>query len=176
MARLPHPQRRWLSGVRHAPPRPDRRGGLLRPSLPGEHPQHGWRYYGVLGGGGVHHAASPAVYRPAGGAARSVQSLAAKKYVGEHYMDGGPSLDGVAAQLGISPLYLSRIFSEIDGKRFTQYLSGLRIEKAKQLLTETSDSITEISIKTGYNTIRSFNRAFLADTGLSPSQYRKLEK
>lgn len=115
------------------PPRPDRRGGLLRPSLPGEHPQHGWRYYGVLGGGGVHHAASPAVYRPAGGAARSVQSLAAKKYVGEHYMDGGPSLDGVAAQLGISPSYLSRIFSEIDGKRFTQYLSGLRIEKAKQL-------------------------------------------
>ena len=48
-------------------------------------------------------------------------------------MDGGPSLDGVAAQLGISPSYLSRIFSEIDGKRFTQYLSGLRIEKAKQL-------------------------------------------
>lgn len=47
--------------------------------------------------------------------------------------DGGPSLDGVAAQLGISPSYLSRIFSEIDGKRFTQYLSGLRIEKAKQL-------------------------------------------
>lgn len=44
-------------------------------------------------------------------------------------MDGGPSLDGVAAQLGISPLYLSRIFSEIDGKRFTQYLSGLRIKK-----------------------------------------------
>ena len=43
--------------------------------------------------------------------------------------DGGPSLDGVAAQLGISPLYLSRIFSEIDGKRFTQYLSGLRIKK-----------------------------------------------
>lgn len=51
--------------------------------------------------------------------------------------DGGPSLDGVAAQLGISPLYLSRIFSEIDGKRFTQYLSGLRIEKAKQLPKKT---------------------------------------
>ena len=47
--------------------------------------------------------------------------------------DGGPALDGVAAQLGISPSYLSRIFSEIDGKRFTQHLSGLRIEKAKRL-------------------------------------------
>lgn len=55
--------------------------------------------------------------------------LAAKKYVGEHYMDSSLSLDGVAAQLGISPPYLSRIFSEIDGKRFTQYLSDLRIEK-----------------------------------------------
>ncbi len=74
----------------------------------------------------------PPLTRPAGGAARSGQSLAAKKYVGEHYMDSGPSLDSVAAQLGISPSYLSRIFSEIDGKRFTQYLSGLRIE-AKHL-------------------------------------------
>ena len=43
--------------------------------------------------------------------------------------DGGPALDGVAAQPGISPSYLSRIFSEIDGKRFTQYLSSLRIKK-----------------------------------------------
>lgn len=54
--------------------------------------------------------------------------LAAKKYVGEHYMDSALSLDGTAAQLGISPSYLSRIFSEVDGKRFTQYLSDLRIE------------------------------------------------
>lgn len=52
--------------------------------------------------------------------------------------DGGPALDGVAAQLGISPLYLSRIFSEIDGKRFTQYLSGLRIKKAKHLPKKTA--------------------------------------
>ena len=52
--------------------------------------------------------------------------------------DSGPSLDGVAAQLGISPSYLSRIFSEIDGKRFTQYLSDLRIEKAKQLPKKTA--------------------------------------
>ncbi|MFQ9029240.1 MAG: helix-turn-helix transcriptional regulator [Oscillospiraceae bacterium] len=154
------------------PPRPDRRGGLLRPSLPGEHPQHGWRYYGVLGGGGVHHAASPAVYRPAGGAARSVQSLAAKKYVGEHYMDSGPSLDGVAAQLGISPLYLSRIFSEIDGKRFTQYLSGLHIEKAKQLPADDSRLVRDIGQDVGFLTIQHFMRVFKAKTGVTAGEYR----
>lgn len=55
----------------------------------------------------------------------SASTAAAKKYVGEHYMDSTLSLDGTAAQLGISPSYLSRIFSEVDGKRFTQYLSDL---------------------------------------------------
>ena len=53
-------------------------------------------------------------------------------------MDGGLSLDGVAAQPGISPSYLSRIFSEIDGKSFTQYLSGLRIKKQSSCRKKTA--------------------------------------
>ena len=85
-------------------------------------------------------------------------------------------LDSVADALSISKYHIIRIFREKLNTTFQAYINRLRIEKAKQLLTDTSDSITEISIKTGYNTIRSFNRAFLADTGLSPSQYRKLEK
>ena len=98
--------------------------------------------------------------------------LAAKKYVGEHYMDSSLSLDGVAAQLGISPSYLSRIFSEIDGKRFTQYLSDLRIEKAKQLLADDSRLVRDIGQDVGFLTIQNFMRVFKAKTGVTPSEYR----
>ena len=98
--------------------------------------------------------------------------LAAKKYLGEHYMDSSLSLDGVAAQLGISPSYLSRIFSEIDGKRFTQYLSDLRIEKAKLLLADDSRLVRDIGQDVGFLTIQNFMRVFKAKTGVTPSEYR----
>lgn len=86
------------------------------------------------------------------------------------------SLDSVSRALSTSKYHIIRIFREKLNTTFQAYINKLRIEKAKQLLKETSDSVTEISIKTGYNTICSFNRAFLADTGLSPSQYRKRTK
>lgn len=91
---------------------------------------------------------------------------------GEHYMDSGPALDGVAAQLGISPSYLSRIFSEIDGKRFTQYLSGLCIKKAKQLPADDSRLVRDIGQDVGFLTIQHFMRVFKAKTGVPPGEYR----
>lgn len=87
-------------------------------------------------------------------------------------MDSSLSLDGVAAQLGISPPYLSRIFSEIDGKRFTQYLSDLRIEKAKLLLADDSRLVRDIGQDVGFLTIQNFMRVFKAKTGVTPSEYR----
>lgn len=87
-------------------------------------------------------------------------------------MDSGPSLDGVAAQLGISPLYLTRIFSEIDGKRFTQYLSGLHIEKAKQLPADDSRLVRDIGQDVGFLTIQHFMRVFKAKTGVTAGEYR----
>lgn len=98
--------------------------------------------------------------------------LAAKKYVGEHYMDSTLSLDGTAAQLGISPSYLSRIFSEVDGKRFTQYLSDLRIEQAKRLLADESKLVRDVGQEVGFLTVQNFMRVFKSKTGVTPSEYR----
>ena len=98
--------------------------------------------------------------------------LAAKKYVGEHYMDSPLSLDGTAAQLGISPSYLSRIFSEVDGKRFTQYLSDLRIEQAKRLLADESKLVRDVGQEVGFLTVQNFMRVFKSKTGVTPREYR----
>lgn len=87
-------------------------------------------------------------------------------------MDSGPSLDSVAAQLGISPSYLSRIFSEIDGKRFTQYLSGLRIEKAKHLPADDSRLVRNIGQDVGFLTIPHFMRVFKSKAGVTAGEYR----
>ena len=84
----------------------------------------------------------------------------------------GAELDGTAAQLGISPSYLSRIFSEVDGKRFTQYLSDLRIEQAKRLLADESKLVRDVGQEVGFLTVQNFMRVFKSKTGVPPSEYR----
>lgn len=84
----------------------------------------------------------------------------------------GAELDGTAAQLGISPSYLSRIFSEVDGKRFTQYLSDLRIEQAKRLLADESKLVRDVGQEVGFLTVQNFMRVFKSKTGVTPSEYR----
>lgn len=97
---------------------------------------------------------------------------AAQEYVDAHYMDSGLSLNVIAEHLGISPSYLSRIFSEMRGIRFTQYLNDLRIEKAKELLADENRLIRDISQEVGFLTIQSFMRNFKAKTGVTPGEYR----
>ena len=84
----------------------------------------------------------------------------------------GAELDGTAAQLGISPSYLSRIFSEVDGKRFTLYLSDLRIEQAKRLLADESKLVRDVGQEVGFLTVQNFMRVFKSKTGVTPSEYR----
>lgn len=84
----------------------------------------------------------------------------------------GAELDGTAAQLGISPSYLSRIFSEVDGKRFTLYLSDLRIEQAKRLLADESKLVRDVGQEVGFLTVQNFMWVFKSKTGVTPSEYR----
>lgn len=92
-------------------------------------------------------------------------------YCAEHYKDN-ISLDEMSKELHVSKYYISRIFSEKIKIGFNDYINMLRINDAKEHLIKTNDSVTEIGINVGYNTIRSFNRAFLAQTGMQPREYR----
>lgn len=92
-------------------------------------------------------------------------------YCMQNYTDS-ISLDTMAAALHASKYYISRLFSEKVKISFNDYLNMLRINDAKDRLLKTDDSVTQIGIAVGYNTIRSFNRAFLSQVGLQPRQYR----
>jgi AraC-like DNA-binding protein len=61
----------------------------------------------------------------------------------------------------------------MSGKKFTQFVNEIRIVHACKLLTESQDSISNISYASGFNNFSHFNRQFKNITGESPSAYRK---
>lgn len=91
-----------------------------------------------------------------------------------HYSEN-ISLDILAENLHISKYYISKLFNEKIKIGFSDYINALRVNSAKELLRNTDSSVTDISIQTGFNTIRSFNRAFLELTGMQPRQYRRIK-
>lgn len=83
------------------------------------------------------------------------------------------SLGTAAKALHISESRLSHIFSEKFKMSFPSYINMLRINEACIKLAETDLSITEIADLCGFSTIRTFNRAFLKQVGVSPVKYRR---
>lgn len=92
-------------------------------------------------------------------------------YCFENYKEN-ITLDEMAKQLHASKYYISRLFSDKIKISLNNYINMLRVNDAKERLIKTNDSVTEIGTKVGYNTIRSFNRAFLTHTGMQPREFR----
>lgn len=81
-----------------------------------------------------------------------------------------------AAKLcSFSPSYFEKLFRELMGTSFTQYLKDYRLEAAAQLL-DTGLSVTEAAARCGFDSPSYFTRAFSAKYGMTPSAYRKKER
>ena len=79
------------------------------------------------------------------------------------------TFDDAVNFMTMSPAYFSRYFKKVSGITFSDYLNHARTERAVRLLKNQRDlSMTEISLKCGFGTIRNFNRIFKAYTGYSP--------
>ena len=83
------------------------------------------------------------------------------------------SLEILERELHISKYYISHLFSHKLNMRFNDYVNSLRISDACRYLRHDSRSVTEISELVGFSTLRTFNRAFIKQIGVTPSQYRK---
>ena len=97
----------------------------------------------------------------------------AKRYVEEHYMEN-ITLEDLGEYLGFNPSYFSTLFKKETGTSFVEYLSRVRMEKAKELLKETDLKIQDICLMVGYNDVRYFRKLFARSTGLSPNEYRRI--
>ncbi|MGO4109841.1 AraC family transcriptional regulator [Paenibacillus sp. YAF4_2] len=84
-------------------------------------------------------------------------------------------LDDLAKQFYISKGHLSRVFKEVTGFGFSQYINITRIKEAEHLLRETDLSITQISEQCGFENFSHFGKVFKELSGLSPRAYRKLD-
>lgn len=82
------------------------------------------------------------------------------------------SLGQVAKAVNTSTFYFCKMFKKYTGINFTDYLSRLRIEKAKNLLLNPNLRISEIAYAVGFQSLTHFNRVFKKVLGLSPTDYR----
>jgi len=86
------------------------------------------------------------------------------------------SLAVLEENLHLNKFYISHLFSNKLGLRFNDYINSLRISEACRQLLYSDNSMTEISDTVGFNTLRTFNRAFMKQMNVSPSDYRKLHR
>lgn len=96
-----------------------------------------------------------------------------KAYIDEHYCED-IYLESLATVFNTSPKYMSRILKQALGTPFKQYITTLKITKAKELLVETDLKIDTISSRVGFNSRISFIRSFKQTVGTTPSEYRNL--
>jgi AraC-like DNA-binding protein len=83
------------------------------------------------------------------------------------------SLPQVARTCGVSAGHLSRLFVRATGSSFTEFVSRLRIERARELLLTTTKPVTEIAFASGFSSLSQFHRVFRRVEGCSPRELRQ---
>ncbi|MDD2457361.1 MAG: response regulator [Eubacteriales bacterium] len=99
--------------------------------------------------------------------------LLAQTYIKDHYADNQLSLMAVSNHANVSLSYFSQIFKEETGKTFVEFLTEVRMDKAKELLRSTDRMLYDIAEQVGYENPAYFTVAFKKQVGLSPRDYRK---
>ncbi|MDD2972779.1 MAG: response regulator [Lachnospiraceae bacterium] len=97
----------------------------------------------------------------------------AKQYIND-YFNQSISLEYVSTMVGFNPAYFSTLFKRETGKNFTEYIVEVRMQNAKQLLTQTNMDIVSVANEVGYTDIKYFSKIFKKATGVNPSEYRRL--
>ncbi|HWI61024.1 MAG TPA: response regulator [Symbiobacteriaceae bacterium] len=94
-----------------------------------------------------------------------------KRFVEAHFAEE-ITLERVAQEVSLTPYYYSKIFSRVVGQTLVDYLTAVRVEKAKQLLADPAVSIKEACFSVGYNDPNYFSRVFKKVTGQTPTEFR----
>ena len=100
----------------------------------------------------------------------------AERYVETNYMSEDISLNSVAEYVNMNPSYFSSVFRKEKGITFVEYLTRVRLERAKELLRCSSLKISEIAYKVGYNDPQYFSHLFKKYNQCSPKDYRQQNK
>lgn len=108
--------------------------------------------------------------------AKSAGSFHLKEQIEKNFTQPDFSINQLAEQFQVSIAYISYLVKKEVNQNFSEYIWGLRLDRARKLLLDTDQSIDEISVAVGYLNPSSFRRKFKQDTGMTPSQYRSQAK
>ena len=95
----------------------------------------------------------------------------AKRYIDRNY--ASPiKVEDIAEEIGVDRKYLRNLFFKYFSVSTKDYITGVRMEKAKELLADKSLAVNEIALAVGYSDALGFSKIFKKHTGVSPSEYR----
>ena len=94
------------------------------------------------------------------------------KYLNDN-IDRSLTLEQICARVNYSSSFLCRTFKSQTGLTVFQYFNKIKVERAKQLISETNRPILQIALELGFTNTKYFNTLFKKLTGKTPSQYRK---
>lgn len=97
----------------------------------------------------------------------------AEQYIDSHYNEK-IVLEDIAEIVGLNPVYFSVLFKKELGINFSAYLVNVRMEKAKEMICSTNETIAAIGERVGYKDSRYFSQIFMKTVGVKPALYRKL--
>lgn len=78
-------------------------------------------------------------------------------------------------EIGISDRYMRKMFEKQVGVNPQEYLTSLRMEKAKKLLSYTKEAVALVAVESGYNTVQYFSKVFKQEIGLTPTEFRNYQ-
>jgi len=104
---------------------------------------------------------------------RTVREI--QRFVRENYMSTGLTLGAIAEHSGLSRTYVSSLYKAATGQNVNEYLTALRIAKAKELLLDGHRKTHEVALSVGYRDANYFSALFKKRVGRSPSVYRESE-
>ena len=97
-------------------------------------------------------------------------------YMVNCYNDGHITNDSLAKLCGISTVHFRKTFENVYGISPINYLADIRIQKAKEMLKNDYNSVSQIAENVGYNSIYHFSKMFKTYTGISPVEYSKTSR
>lgn len=107
------------------------------------------------------------------GKSKERNMIKAKQYMDEGFHIPEFGIASLAEKLGISEVYLRKLFKETYGISPSNYLTAVRLKNAKKLMKYTFLTLEECALQSGFSSLQYFCRLFKKETGISPGKYRK---
>lgn len=97
-----------------------------------------------------------------------------KQYIEKHYAENNLNVTTVAEKFGLNPSYLSRMFKENTNTNLLDYIQRIRVEASKELLK--TMPVKDVSTGVGFTDVQSFTRVFKKLEGMTPAEFRRLNR